>query len=85
MGSLHDIPGQGIRAFERLVCGLRRQVIANRNPDIAVVEKEITMKQRERARPLTLDRPPPLNGFRSIAVAVAVCVAFAAAVYLAIG
>jgi hypothetical protein len=48
-------------------------------------EKEITMKQPERARPLTLNRPPPLNGLRSIAVAVAVCVAFAAAVYLAIG
>jgi hypothetical protein len=48
-------------------------------------EKEITMKQLERARPLTLDRPPPLNSFRSIAVAVALCVAFAAAVYLAIG
>lgn len=43
------------------------------------------MKQPERARPLTLDRPPPLNGFRSIAVAVAICIAFAAAVYLAIG
>jgi hypothetical protein len=43
------------------------------------------MIQLERARPLTLDRPPPLNSFRSIAVAVALCVAFAAAVYLAIG
>lgn len=43
------------------------------------------MKQSVRSRPLTLDRPPPLNGFRSIAVAVAICVAFAAAIYLAIG
>lgn len=48
-------------------------------------EKEITMKQPERNRPLTLDRPPPLNGLRNIAVAVAIFVAFAAAVYLAIG
>lgn len=42
------------------------------------------MKQPERSRPLTLDRPPPLNGFRNIAVAIAICVAFAAATYLAI-
>jgi hypothetical protein len=43
------------------------------------------MKQPERTRPLTLDRPPPLNSFRSIAVAIAIGVAFAAIVYLAIG
>ena len=43
------------------------------------------MKQSARSRPLTLDRPPPLNGFRSIAVAAAICVAFAAVIYFAIG
>jgi hypothetical protein len=43
------------------------------------------MKQHEQARPLTLDRPPPLNGRRSAAVTVAVCAAFAAVIYLAIG
>lgn len=43
------------------------------------------MKQPERARPLTLDRPPALNGVRSIAVAIAVCAAFAAAAYAVIG
>jgi len=43
------------------------------------------MKQPERSRPLTLDRPPPLNGVRNIAVAIAIGVAFAAAIYLAIG
>lgn len=43
------------------------------------------MKQPERTRPLTMDRPPPLNSFRSIAVAIAIGVAFAAAIYLAIG
>jgi hypothetical protein len=42
------------------------------------------MKQPERSRPLTLDRPPPLNSFRSIAVAIAIGVAFAAVIYLAI-
>lgn len=47
--------------------------------------KETILKQAARSRPLTLDRPPPLNGFRNMAVAIAVCVAFAAAVYLAIG
>jgi hypothetical protein len=47
--------------------------------------KETILKQPERSRPLTLDRPPPLNGFRNVAVAVAVCAAFAAAAYLAIG
>jgi hypothetical protein len=41
------------------------------------------MKQPERSRPLTLDRPPPLNSFRSIAVAIAIGVAFAAVIYLA--
>ena len=49
------------------------------------IKKEITMKQDARARPLTLDRPPSLNSFRSIAVAIAICAAFAAAIYLAIG
>jgi hypothetical protein len=43
------------------------------------------MKQPERTRPLTMDRPPPLNSLRNIAVAIAIGVAFAAAVYLAIG
>ena len=43
------------------------------------------MKQTSRIRPLTLDRPPPLYGVRSAAVAIAVCVAFAAVIYLAIG
>jgi hypothetical protein len=43
------------------------------------------MKQPERTRPLTLDRPPPLNGFRSIAVAIAIGAAFVAVIYLAIG
>ena len=43
------------------------------------------MKQPERTRPLTLDRPPPLNNFRNIVVAIAIGVAFVAAVYFAIG
>lgn len=43
------------------------------------------MKQPERARPLTLDHPPPLNGMRSLVVTVVICAAFAAVVYLAIG
>lgn len=43
------------------------------------------MKSPKQARPLTLDRPPPLNSIRSIAVAVAIGVAFAAVIYLAIG
>lgn len=43
------------------------------------------MKQPERSRPLTLDRPPPLNVFRTIAVAVAIGVALAAAIFLTIG
>ena len=43
------------------------------------------MKEPARTRPLTLDRPAPLNSFRSIAVAIAICVAFAAAIYFAIG
>jgi hypothetical protein len=81
---LHDISRQGVRALEGLVCCLRRQVVGGSilNEDI---EKEITMKQPERARPLTMDRPPPLNGFRNLAVAIVIGIAFAAAVYLAIG
>ena len=47
--------------------------------------KQPAMKQPERARPLTLDNPPPLNGWRNLAVTIAVCVAFAVAIYLAIG
>lgn len=43
------------------------------------------MKQQVRARPLTLDRPPALNSARSVAVAIAVCAAFAAVIYFAIG
>jgi hypothetical protein len=43
------------------------------------------MKQETRARPLTLDRPPSLNSVRSAAVAVAICAAFAAVIYFAIG
>jgi hypothetical protein len=46
--------------------------------------KQPEMKQPIRARPLTLDRPPPLNGWRNFAVTVAICVAFAAVIYLAI-
>jgi hypothetical protein len=42
------------------------------------------MKQTERSRPLTLDRPPPMNSFRNIAVAIAIGIAFAAVIYLAI-
>jgi hypothetical protein len=47
--------------------------------------KQLEVKQPERTRPLTLDRPPPLNGWRNLAVTIAICVAFAAAIYLAIG
>ncbi len=43
------------------------------------------MKETIRTRPLTLDRPPPLNSLRSISVAVAIFVAFAAVIWLAIG
>lgn len=43
------------------------------------------MRHTSRHRPLTLDRPPPLNGLRSAGVAIAVCAAFAAVIYLAIG
>lgn len=43
------------------------------------------MKQPKRSRPLTLDHPPPLNGMRNVAVAIAICAAFAAAIYFAIG
>lgn len=42
-------------------------------------------KKRTEARPLTLDRPPPLNAFRNTMVAVALLLAFAVAIYLAIG
>lgn len=47
--------------------------------------KETSVKQTDRTRPLTLDRPQPLNNVRSIAVAIAIAVAFAAAIYIAIG
>lgn len=43
------------------------------------------MKQPERTRPLTMDRTPPLNTSRNIVVAIAIGVAFVAAIYLAIG
>ncbi len=43
------------------------------------------MKQPLRVRPLTLDRPPALNGVRSLVVAVALCAAFVLVIYLAIG
>lgn len=43
------------------------------------------MKESVKVRALTLDRPPSLNPLRSITVAVAICVAFAAAIYFAIG
>lgn len=41
-------------------------------------------KRHEQVRPLTLDRPAPLNPARSIAVAVVVCVALVGAIYYAI-
>jgi hypothetical protein len=41
--------------------------------------KETILKQPERSRPLTLDRARPLNAFRNLAVATAICVAFATA------
>jgi hypothetical protein len=49
------------------------------------LKEEIIMKPSVRTRPLTLDRPPPLNGLRSVAVAIATCAVFAAIIYLAIG
>ncbi|HEU5482425.1 MAG TPA: hypothetical protein VFU80_04960 [Sphingomicrobium sp.] len=42
------------------------------------------MKKSVQARPLTLDRPPSLNPTRSISLAIAICAAFAAAIYFAI-
>lgn len=46
--------------------------------------KEAIMKKSVQARPLTLDRPPSLNPTRSISLAIAICAAFAAAIYFAI-
>lgn len=43
------------------------------------------MKQPERDHVLALDHPPSLNPLRSAAVAIAVFLAFAAAIYFAIG
>lgn len=43
------------------------------------------MKETTRTRPLTLDRPPPLNSLRNVSVAVVIGIAFAAMIWYAIG